>query len=842
MSDYFSSGRSSPSSDSQQDLTQILGFTTNGYTIMEFTRKLVTTDTKSDLALPLVAGQYTRFMWAVLGGTGGTGNGKDKLPMHNYIGSIGQFQVDFVGGTFVELSDGVKWPTGYYYALVILIVVMVGAGLERYVIRPFPSVFRVILHQTPLTIFGLTESTVQGKIGSDGDRDKSDSMCDCLHTCTCDFLPALLSLSVLELKIVALYFAMISLLIVKSQSEYTDVGRSWLYVFGHVTSLHYALSLLPVTKNSVFLPLFGISRNSTAIAWHRRIGRVTLLFTFIHGASQAFAIWNAAVLFYTPDCQYGMGAIFGTASLICLVAVTMTSVNRCRRNSWSRFYLCHIGCLSMGYVFAMLHSIQLRWFSVVAGVLWCIDIIVRWVVRPCCLLRKVFVSDIRVFDAESADRQEGPGERMEGAAPVVINPIKRIDGAIVRLQLRVPASFKYEAGDYVYLYVPELSKYIWHPFTISSFDKKWQRYRGGSGNNSNLSNNNKKNETDITLHIRANDPEKGNGWTARLLQRCVELQQQQQAQPHEGMVKYPLSVSIDGPYKSYDIPLLNFDYVILVAGGIGVTPAASYLSDYVYRRYSGESGLHVPRHFHFVWVARSQAIFTRAEGGVDTELMRELCCLHHAGDEGAVKNNNDNNNNNGSNGVYEGEREASPSLEAVSPPVEPAIDELRHIATNRVTVHPFRSASPSSSSASPPPPASSSASLSHRPSSFTMSLYMTGPTNGVSQQQRHDGVARTRQIDRQVQEVEMFSNSLGGNGGSDGMPSVSMESAVSPLVMNGRPSFSSMGETTRKQLALHGIRPFNVGVFACGPMGMVMNAKSMCQQHGFYFMEDGFIM
>lgn len=473
----------------------------------------------------------------------------------------------------------------------------------------------------------------------------------------------------------------------------------------------------------------------------------------------------------------------------------------------------------MGYVFAMLHSIQLRWFSVIAGVLWCIDISVRWIIRPCCLLRKVRVTDVRVFYGDHINapppKIQDPG--VQGTAAVTVNPIKTSNGAIVRLQLRVHSSFKYEAGDYVYLYIPELSKFIWHPFTISSFAQRWQQYRRGSDNSNNSDDNNNHDtdsETALTLHIRTNDSKTGDGWTARLLDRCVELQQQQQQQQaqqqpqqHDGMLGYPLSVSIDGPYKSYDIPLLNFDYVILIAGGIGVTPAASYLADYVYRRYRRDPSLPLPRHLHFVWASRSQAAFTHGESGVEADLMKELYSLHKAGDDSG-----------------EGVSSANAADAAVRHVRVAASDSNSSVAPSS------RSASSSSSS-----PSSSSF---HQRSTFAMSLHLTGGhSHELSDEQQTLQEKRVNEV-----ELDMFVPSPHGGMGASSSDTVINDKELVNLFIKGRPNFSSVGETTRKQLLLHGIRPFNVGVFVCGPLQLVIDAKSMCQQHGFYFMEDGFIM
>lgn len=92
-------------------------------------------------------------------------------------------------------------------------------------------------------------------------------------------------------------------------------------------------------------------------------------------------------------------------------------------------------------------------------------------------------------------------------------------------------------GQYVFLNIPELSLFEWHPFTLST--------ASGGGDM-------------FTCHIR----EMGRGsWTGRLLELA-------RAGPHA------LTLSVDGPCGQ---PLRADEYkrVILVAGGIGITPCAS---------------------------------------------------------------------------------------------------------------------------------------------------------------------------------------------------------------------------------------------------------------------------
>lgn len=93
--------------------------------------------------------------------------------------------------------------------------------------------------------------------------------------------------------------------------------------------------------------------------------------------------------------------------------------------------------------------------------------------------------------------------------------------------------WRYEAGQYVFLQVPQLSRWQWHPFTVSECVGK-----------------------DFKLHIKTDGD-----WTSKL--RDLDL-------------KY---VGIDGPYGAPAQRFYEFDQTIIVGSGIGVTPFSGILRD-----------------------------------------------------------------------------------------------------------------------------------------------------------------------------------------------------------------------------------------------------------------------
>lgn len=67
---------------------------------------------------------------------------------------------------------------------------------------------------------------------------------------------------------------------------------------------------------------------------------------------------------------------------------------------------------------------------------------------------------------------------------------------VVKLRIKRPREFEFKAGEYVYLNIPNIAKYEWHPFTISSAPEV---------------------EDEFSVHIRA-----VGGWTKKLYEMCLE--------------------------------------------------------------------------------------------------------------------------------------------------------------------------------------------------------------------------------------------------------------------------------------------------------------------------------
>ena len=135
-------------------------------------------------------------------------------------------------------------------------------------------------------------------------------------------------------------------------------------------------------------------------------------------------------------------------------------------------------------------------------------------------------------------------------------------------------SFKYKPGQYLFLNIPQVSKFQWHPFTISSTPE----------------------EGFVSIHVRI-----VGDWTKQVadLLGCYR---------EESPVTKVPKICIDGPYGAPAEDLYNYKAAILIGTGIGITPAASLLKS-VWYRYYRKAPMPLKK-LYFFWINREAEFFS----------------------------------------------------------------------------------------------------------------------------------------------------------------------------------------------------------------------------------------
>jgi NADPH oxidase 5 len=147
-----------------------------------------------------------------------------------------------------------------------------------------------------------------------------------------------------------------------------------------------------------------------------------------------------------------------------------------------------------------------------------------------------------------------------------ITSLTPLSDGVTSVVMEKPKRMRFYPGDYLRLQIPAVSRWEWHPFTISAAPETSR----------------------IAVHVRSNGD-----WSGALhnLSRKKDFET-------SGMV-----ARMEGPYGAPTSSVYRSKVAILVAGGIGVTPFASVLQSLLLRR---KSGRETDQFVYFHWLNRSQ--------------------------------------------------------------------------------------------------------------------------------------------------------------------------------------------------------------------------------------------
>ncbi|KXJ96050.1 FAD-binding domain-domain-containing protein [Microdochium bolleyi] len=145
--------------------------------------------------------------------------------------------------------------------------------------------------------------------------------------------------------------------------------------------------------------------------------------------------------------------------------------------------------------------------------------------------------------------------------------LRVLDAETVEISATIPSErlWRYEAGQYVFLQVPELSMWQWHPFTVSACLGK-----------------------EMWLHIKTDGD-----WTGKLRGLAGEkvdekdkkdaTDDKKEKNKKDDAVSWDkvteIEIGINGPFGAPAQRFYDFTHTIVVGGGIGVTPFSGILAD-----------------------------------------------------------------------------------------------------------------------------------------------------------------------------------------------------------------------------------------------------------------------
>jgi predicted ferric reductase len=292
---------------------------------------------------------------------------------------------------------------------------------------------------------------------------------------------------------------------------------------GHVASLAFALTLLPTGKHSPLLEAVGVSWER-ALHWHRGLGYISFICVCTHFGlwivkwchdgtfwKNTFNIDSQAWLWVTPVWNHFENWTIGMMELAFFgFAAAVGMAYFFRRSHYRWFYLSH-SFMMVFVALALIHAWSFWYFVVPGLVIWWVDRLWRM------LLASLPVSVVKIDFALEGDKLGAELVIVEIAAPHLTS--------------------NFRAGQYAFLHVPSVSRSEWHPFTMNVW--------GDSA----------------VFLIKGMNP---HGWTQRLKSQIRE--------GGDTALSLPLGLLTIGPYGGVPPELLRAEKVLLVAGGIGITP------------------------------------------------------------------------------------------------------------------------------------------------------------------------------------------------------------------------------------------------------------------------------
>ncbi|XP_036180906.1 NADPH oxidase 5 [Myotis myotis] len=303
--------------------------------------------------------------------------------------------------------------------------------------------------------------------------------------------------------------------------------------------------VLPLDQNIQFHQLMGY-----VVAGLSLVHTVAHVVNFVLQAqseSSPFQFWELLL-----TTRPGIGWVHGLASptgvaLLLLLLLMFACSSSCIRRSghFEVFYWTHLSYLPM-WLLLILHGPNF----------W------KWLLVPGILL---FL-------------EKAVGLAVSRMAALSIVEVNLLPSKVTHLLIKRPPLFNYRPGDYLYLNIPTIARYEWHPFTISSApeqkDTIWLHIRSeGQWTNR------------LYESFKASDPV---DCDAKRLSRSLRMRRSQRRpqvseMPPENHQLCNIKCYIDGPYGTPTRRIFASEHAVLIGAGIGITPFASILQSIMYR-------------------------------------------------------------------------------------------------------------------------------------------------------------------------------------------------------------------------------------------------------------------
>ncbi|RPA85489.1 hypothetical protein BJ508DRAFT_177071 [Ascobolus immersus RN42] len=357
---------------------------------------------------------------------------------------------------------------------------------------------------------------------------------------------------------------------------------------GLVLAYDGALILLPMCRNilRVVRPKLRWLPLDESQWFHRQVAYAMLLFTIIHTTSHYVNFFNVEKSQIRPlnalDIHYKQpGGITGHVMLLCMLLMYTTAHKKIRQQCFEAFWYTH----HLAFVFMLglyTHAVgcfvrdTADGFSPFAGKdFW--DHCIGYQSWRFTLWVGVIYFFERVY------------REIRAARETTITKVVRHPFNAMEIQFKKP-SFKYKAGQWLFLNCPSVSKHQWHPFTITSAPS----------------------DPYVSVHIRqVGDFTKALGEALGAGSNNFGWEGMDPSSEYEVALRngqHMPKLRIDGPYGAPAEDVFDNEIAVLIGTGIGVTPWASILKDIWYKRQGPNASSRLKR-VEFLWVCKDVSSF-----------------------------------------------------------------------------------------------------------------------------------------------------------------------------------------------------------------------------------------
>lgn len=303
-----------------------------------------------------------------------------------------------------------------------------------------------------------------------------------------------------------------------------------------------AFLFLPVARGSVLLRLIDIPFEH-ATRYHVWLGHLTMVLFSLHGVFYIIA-WTiqGKLVEKMVECKsIGVANLPGVISLVAGLLMWFTSFHTVRKKYFELFFYTH-QLYVIFVVFFALHVGDFIFSISAAGIfLFVLDRFLR------------FCQSRTAVDVISATT---------------------LPCGTVELVFSKPANLKYNALSFIFLQIREMSLLQWHPFSVSSSPLDGENH--------------------IAILIKVLG-----GWTGKLRNAVSYTPEKQKGEPIQPS---RITASVEGPYGHEQAYHLTYENLILIAGGIGISPFLATLSDVFHRIEEQKACL--PKNILVVWAVK----------------------------------------------------------------------------------------------------------------------------------------------------------------------------------------------------------------------------------------------